>query len=161
MLTTDALLHLASNAEENGDFDRMRHCYERGAALGDADCLHALGYMYDIGEGVLVDKDLAMKLYRQAWRHGSQAAANNIAVLYREQGKPATMFCWFQRLASMNDGSGHLEVAKCYLGGIGVRKDVQAALRHLASTVQSTSISEYEIEEARALLVQLRPHLIK
>jgi len=161
MLRTEALLYLAFDAEQAGDLDRMRQCYERGAALGDADCIQALGYMYDVGEGVAVDKLHAMKLYQRAWRRGSQSAANNIAVLYREQGKPVSMFRWFQRLVSIDDGDAHLEVAKCYLNGIGVRKDIQAALRHLARATQSLDITEFAREEAQALLDQQRPQLIK
>jgi hypothetical protein len=63
---TDALIRIAYDAAEAGNFDHARRCYESGAALGDAMCLQALGYMYDVGEGVVADKKLAMKLYRKA-----------------------------------------------------------------------------------------------
>eukprot|EP01030_Chromulinospumella_sphaerica_P011287 gene11287-11090_t len=96
-VNTDALLLLAWAAGESGDLQSARRCYEQGAALGDPQCLQALGYMYDVGEGVTQDKAQAMTLYRKAWRRGSHAAANNIAVLYREQGKPRLMFRWFER----------------------------------------------------------------
>ncbi|HEY3799400.1 MAG TPA: hypothetical protein VGL58_13700 [Caulobacteraceae bacterium] len=92
MLNTDALLRIAHAANEEGNFARARQCYEQGAAIGDAECLQALGYMYDVGEGVAVDKSLAMKLYRKAWRRGSHAAGTNIAILYQEQGKFGMMF---------------------------------------------------------------------
>lgn len=160
MINTDALLNIAHDAGEEGNFDLARQCYERGAALGDAECLHALGYMYDVGEGVIEDKALAMKLYRRAWRRGSHAAASNIAVLYREQGKLALMFRWFQRVAIAGDGSAQFELAKCYLEGTGVRKDPQAALRCLAAAVQSSFITEQEREDAQALLDTLRPRRV-
>lgn len=159
MPETDALLRIAFAAGEDGDFERARKCYERGAALGDGMCFQALGYMYDVGEGVSVDKALAMKLYRKAWRRGDHAAASNIAILYRERGNMRTMFQWFERVAHAGDGSAQLEMAKCYLSGVGVRKDIQSALRCLAVAKTSYYITEYEREEAEALLAKLRPKL--
>jgi TPR repeat protein len=160
MISTVALLDIAHEAGEKGDFDLARQCYERGAALGDALCLQALGYMYHAGEGVTEDKALAMKLYRRAWRGGDHAAALNIAVLYREQGKPALMFRWFERVALAGDGSAQFEMAKCYLDGTGVRRDPQAALRCLVAAIRSSLISEGEREEAQGLLDTLRPRRV-
>lgn len=120
-------------------------------------CLQALGYMYDVGEGVNVDKPTAMALYRRAWRKGSYAAAANIAILYREQGKYRTMFRWFAKVAEAGDGSAQLHMAKCYLSGQGVRKNPQAALRCLAMAVKSEYIAEFEREEAQELLEELAP----
>jgi TPR repeat protein len=161
MIKTEALLDIAHDAAENGDFDLARQCYERGGALGDARCLQALAYMYDVGEGGIEDKALAMKLYRRAWRGGSHTAALNIAAHYRQQGKPALMFRWFERVARTGDGSALFEMAKCYLDGTGVRRDPQAALRCLATAVRSSLITEYEREEAEALLDTLRPRQVQ
>jgi TPR repeat protein len=157
----DALLIIAHNAGAAGDFDRARQCYEAGAALGDFMCLQALGYMYDVGEGVAPDKVIALKLYRQAWRRGSHAAAINIAIIYREQGKMRTMFRWFERAAIAGDGSAQLQMAKCYLSGVGVRKNVQAALRCLSVANTSSYIAEFERDEAHELLEILKPKLIE
>lgn len=161
MPDTEALFRIAYDAAEAGNFEHARRCYESGAALCDATCLQALGYMYDVGEGVAVDKALAMKLYRKAWKHGSHAAASNIAILYREMGNNRTMFRWYQRVAHAGDGSAQLEMAKCYLRGRGVRRDLQAALRCLAAAERSIYISEYERELAQRLLRRLRPRLVE
>ncbi|RYG22562.1 MAG: sel1 repeat family protein [Burkholderiales bacterium] len=161
MPDTDALLRIAYDAAEAGNFDHALQCYERGAALGDAECLMALGYMYDVGEGVAADKAIAMGLYRRAWKRGSHAAATNIAILYREMGRMRTMFRWYERVARAGDGSAQLEMAKCFLSGTGVRKDVQAALRCLAVANTSYYITEYEREEAQAMLVELKPAIAK
>ena len=159
MANTDALLRLAYAATETGNFEHARQCYERGADLNDPECLHALAYMYDVGEGVIADKAAAMKLYRRAWQRGSHAAGNNIAILYREQGNRQAMFRWFKRVALAGDGSASLEMAKCYLGGLGVRKDAQAAIRCLAAANTSLYISEAERDEVQALLAELKPCL--
>lgn len=160
MLNTDALLQLAYVASDAGDFARARQCYGQGASLGDAECLHALAYMHDVGEGADQDKAIAMKLYRRAWRRGSHAAASNIAILYREQGNMSMMFRWFKRVASAGDGSAQLEMAKCYLVGSGVRRNPPAALRCLAVAIRSDYITEYEREEAQAMLTALSPRAV-
>ena len=157
---TDALLSFAYAAGEDGRLDFQRQCLEQGANLGDPMCLQALGYLYDVGEGVTADKTRAMALYRRAWRRGSHAAANNIAIIYREAGKTRLMFRWFERVARAGDGSAHLELAKCYLEGVGVRRNAPAALRCLAIAQASFYITEFEREEAQALLEALRPRSV-
>jgi len=113
--------------------------------------------MYDVGEGMVADKAMAMRLYRKAWRRGNHAAATNIAILYREMGKKRAMFQWYERVARAGDGSAQLDMAKCLLSGAGVRKNVQAALRCLAAANASDYITEYEREEAQAMLAGLSP----
>jgi len=155
VVSTDALIRIACAAEEEGNFDLARQSFERGAALGDADCMMRLAYMHDVGElGVTADKGRAMQLYRSAWLKGCRGAANNIAILYREQGDRRAMFQWFKREADAGDGSAHLNLARCYLAGTGVRKDVQAALRCLAVAAgcDMQHISQAEREEAQTLL---------
>jgi TPR repeat protein len=99
----------------------------------------------------------AMQLYRRAWRKSCPGAANNIAILCRERGNRRAMFQWFKREADAGDGSAHLDLAKCYLAGTGVRKSVQTALRCLATAISSEYITEAEREEAQAIMETLRP----
>jgi len=113
--------------------------------------------MFDVGIGVSVDKAEAMRWYRQAWRQRSTCAANNIAILYRERGNRRAMFKWFERAALEGDGSAAVAVAKCYLAGIGVRRNPQLAVRWLAAAQNTIYISEEELEEAEAMLANLRP----
>ena len=160
MLSTDVLYRIACAAEEAGNYELARKSYERASALGDADALMAQAYMYDVGLGDVVDKMRAMQLYRRAWRKGCPGAATNIANLYREQGNHRAMFQWFKRQAETGDGGAHLDLAKCYLRGTGVRRCVQMALRCLAVATMSESISEAERDEAQALMETLRPRSI-
>jgi TPR repeat protein len=158
MVDTQALLHIGVAAEQAGDFQHARTAFERGAALGDADCLCWLAYLYDSGEGVDIDKALAMRLYQRAWRmERNGMAGSNIAILYRERQDWRAMFQWWKRVAATGDGSSQLEMAKCYLRGRGVKCDVQAALRCLAAAAGSDYISEYERDLAQRLLRKLRP----
>ncbi len=58
MPDTDALLRIAYDTAEAGNLEHARRCYEARAALSNGMCLQALGYMYDVGEGVVADKAL-------------------------------------------------------------------------------------------------------
>lgn len=102
-----------------------------------------------------------MKFYMKAWKRGSHAAATNIAILYREMGNNRAMFGWYERVARAGDGSAQLDMAKCYLSGTGVRKDIQKALRCLAVANTSEYITEYEREEAQAMRAVLKPQPLK
>lgn len=160
MIDTDLLFLIADAAEEEGKFDFARLSFEQGAALGDIGCLTRLAHMHDVGIGIPIDKAMAMRLYRRAWRRArSSLAANNIAILYRERGQNRAMFAWFRRAADAGDGSAQLDMAKCYIGGVGVRKDAALGLRHLKAAVTSDYISEDERDEAMALMngLALRP----
>lgn len=160
MVSTHALFCIADAAEEAGNYELARQSWERAASLGCADCLTRLAYMFDVGIGVQVDKSHAMQLYRRAWRRGSQVAANNIAILYREQRQHRIMFQWFLRAAKGGDGDALVELAKCYIGGTGVRKSGQEALRCLASAISSDCITEASREEAQALMEGMRPRTV-
>jgi TPR repeat protein len=73
MVDADALFRIGDAAEEAGDFGLALRSFERGSALGSPECLTRLAYLYDVGVGAQVDKDLAM---RRAWRrNGSSVAA--------------------------------------------------------------------------------------
>jgi len=161
MIDTDVLFRIADAAEGDGRLEFARLSFEHGAALGDEACLTRLAHMHDVGIGTPVDKALAMRLYQRAWRRArSVVAANNIAILYRERGRHRTMAAWFRRAAETGDGSAELDLAKCYIDGVGVRKDAVLGLRHLKAAVQSDYICEDEREEAVLLMATLAPRAL-
>ena len=146
-------------AEDGGDLVSARRAFERGAALGDDNCWLRLGLLHDLGKGCETNKVEAMRCYRRAWRRRNIAAANNIAILYREKGDRRLMFRWFERAASEGDGGAYVELAKCYRDGVGVRRSPDAAVRCLAAASSCEFISEAEREEATAVRVAFRPRL--
>lgn len=157
MIDTSVLFRIGDAAEEAGNLAHARKAFERGAALGDATCLCRLALLFDTGKGVEADKATAMRLYQRAWRKERNVVAGwNIVILYRERKDWRPMFRWFQRVAETGDGSSQLDMAKCYLRGRGVKRDVPAALRCLAAAESSFFISEYERDLARRLLRKLR-----
>jgi TPR repeat protein len=91
-------------------------------------CLERVANMLDLGLGCTADKALAMRCYQRAWRRGSNIAANNIAILYREAGNPRAMFRWFKRAVERGDEGANVDLAKCYFGGLGVRRSSVSAV---------------------------------
>lgn len=61
MISMDALFRIGDAAEEVGDHEYARQSFEKGAALGDVNCLIRLAYMFDAGIGVEVDKAFARR----------------------------------------------------------------------------------------------------
>lgn len=161
MIETEALFRIGDTAEDEGDYALALRSFARGDALGCPGCASRLAHMHDCGTGTPVDKPLAMRIYRRLWRtHRSTVAALNLAILYRDWNRPRTMFRWFERAAGEGDGSAQLDLAKCYLDGLGVRRDAQAAIRLLAQAARSDYISEDEREQAEALIACLGPRAV-
>lgn len=148
------------DAQEAGDFDLARLCFEQGARLDDVFCLSRLAYLYDVGIGVPIDKRQARRLYLRAWRLGCHVAGNNLAILHREAGNHAAMARWFRRAVERGDGGARVELAKCYLQGLGVEPSPTLALRHLRMAVAGEGLCENEREEALELLASLGPRLM-
>jgi len=145
----------AHEAWERGDFERAFLLFRRCAELGQVGCMLDLGYFYDEGVGVEQNKDEAMSWYKRAYRLGDSAAASNIAILYREQGRVRLERQWFERSAALGDGDSGLELAKLHLRERGVQRSREKAIELLSSAVRSESITEAGREEAVALLREL------
>lgn len=152
MPTADELFSTGDAAHDAGDFDLALRCFQQGVAAGDVSCLERLAYMYDEGIGVGVDKRFAMRCYQSAWRRGGQVAANNIAILYRQQGNLKAMVRWYKRAIERGDEDARVELAKCYLNGDGVRKSVGSASLQLQLATKAYYITEAAREEAARLL---------
>jgi TPR repeat protein len=159
--TADLLFFKGDAAQDAGDFATARQAFERGAALDDPICWVRLGLMFHDGIGCDADKRKAMQCYRKAWRARDQVAANNIAILYREAGNRRAMFRWFERGAAVGDGDALVELAKCFINGIGVRRNLSIALRYINQAIRSENITEAGREEAEELLAGLRPRSIE
>ena len=83
---------------------------------------------------------------------GGHCAANNIAILYREQGNLRAMVRWYKRAIERGDEDARVALAKSYLNGDGVRKSVSAAALQLRLALKAHFISEAGREEAARLL---------
>ena len=114
-------------AWDSGDFRTAFRLFAAQAQAGDHDVELNLGYFYDVGLGTRKNRVKAMYWYRRAYRRGSGAAASNIATIYRDEGRHAMEFAWYKRAAILQDGDAEVEIAKLYLSGSGVRKEVASS----------------------------------
>ena len=146
----------AHTAWEAGDVKAAFRLFRESALAGDPHSCLNLGYFYDTGLGITKSRTEALRWYRRAYRNGDSAGASNIATVYRAQGRLREAFEWFKRAAAMNDGDAELEVAKCYLDGLGVRKHRGHAIAAIKRALSSSSITEASREQASRIYSQIR-----
>lgn len=115
-----------------------------------------IGYCFDEGLGVSRSKYQALTWYRRAHvadrRSGS--AASNIALVMRARGAHGSAFRWLQKSAVRHDGDTYVDLAKCYLTGLGVTRSVPLCLTLLRRAIRSKHITPAAREEAQSLLRQ-------
>jgi TPR repeat protein len=122
--------------------------FRRAAECGDPTAAGALGYAYDVGQGIRRDKGLALKWYRRAARSGNTVAASNIATVFRDWGNLRRAHQWLLRTVEMGDGDAAVSAGYGYLYGIGVRRNVNSARRMLRRALKDSDTSPYGREEA-------------
>ena len=129
---------------EAGGIQKIRRKTKEGlywlcsaAEKGNYDAMIELGAYYaDTAKG---DKSkLLMALYweKKAWRANCEVAGQNIAVTYSQLGKRRLCHKWLQRGYKRCRWSTRLSLAKTFLCGYGVGKDVQKAKRLLGDVLR-------------------------
>ena len=142
----------AHRAWGSGDLAGAFNCFRLGANDGQYGCMMDLGYFFDEGLGPLCSKHEAMRWYKRAFLNGDSCAASSIAILYRERGNHRGMLRWFIADARRGDGDALVEVAKCYLAGLGTPRSTTMAIAYAHKALRSTQISPAGREEAVGLL---------
>jgi hypothetical protein len=146
----------AHEAWDAGNLDLAFELFSICAAQESDGCMLDLGYFYDEGIGTVANKKQAMYWYKKAYRLGSSAAASNIAILYREQGRFNLTAQWFRRATQLNDGDAEIELAKLLIAGKGIRKSLPGAKEHLLRALASAYITPDGLKEAEELLGQVQ-----
>lgn len=109
-----------------------------------------------LSEGIYCDKnmELAIQLYQKGIDNGSGLAANNLAVIYRDQQNYEKAFELY-KVSQYLDNTDSLNVALCYHFGIGTEKDVEKSFGIFKKIVDKSFEhlhSQYEIDEANYFL---------
>jgi TPR repeat protein len=89
------------------------------------------------------------------WASARDAAASNIATVYRDEGRHRLAFEWFRRATTMKDADAQVDVAKYFLSGAGVAKHRGRAVAALKRAIASKYITPFRREEAEQLLKTL------
>jgi TPR repeat protein len=130
--------------------------YSELASSGAGSGMLNLGYFYDRGIGIRKNRALALMWYRRAYRRGSGAAASNIAMIYRDEGKHRLEAQWYARAVRLKDGDAAVELAKLVIAGRGVRQSKAQASRLLKRASASRFITDSGRDEARTMLAALK-----
>lgn len=114
----------ADAAKESGkSFERMKAAAENG----DARAQSALGYAYDVGEGVAQNLETAAHWYRQAAEQGYANAQFNLAEMTRDgAGVPKSnedALAWYTKAAMQGHSKAQYNVAMMHVNGEGVAVD--------------------------------------
>lgn len=75
------------------NYTEVHASYCKAAKHGDADALYALGWMYENGRGVSVDKSIATQLYSKAAEQGHASAQESLATIKDDSAKSALPIC--------------------------------------------------------------------
>jgi len=146
---------LFNDANAAWDKDNLQRAFElfgKCAELGDPSCQSNLGYFYDEGLHIKKEKKLALYWYYKSYRSGNGGAANNIAILHRENGNANKMLWWFRRAVALRDGDALLALGKCYEGSWGVRKNLEKAKNYYHQVLRSKYVTQLSIEQAQERL---------
>lgn len=125
---------------------------QEAASAGNLAAKFRLGYCYDVGEGMPIDKRRARKLYLEAWRGGEAWAALNMAALCRENGDRRGQIRWLRKAAANGLAEGVLELARETAGRKTVRMHREFLAQNLKTLIRS---SPSDANEARGLLKRL------
>jgi TPR repeat protein len=106
--------------------------WKRAVELGNVVAMVRLGYAYETGRGVKLDKKKAEELYRAAADggvagHSVAAAQNNLGVLLRSANKFEEAFRYFTLAANQGFTDGETNLSACYVNGTGAEVDLSKA----------------------------------
>jgi len=89
--------------------------------------------------------------YRRAARRGDASAANNIAIIHRDNGSRRLALSWFRKALDLGLGDVLLEIARLKAA---TRRGTPDAVRQLRRLLRRRDIAAVTREEAGELLAQ-------
>lgn len=115
------------------ELSRYVQRYIRAAEDGNSKAQLSLGYMYENGEQVEVDKVEAARWYRMAAQSGEVGAMISLGILYQDGdgvGRDLTEAAiWFKKAAGAGNADAQQTLGYMYENGAGVVQDVAEAAR--------------------------------
>jgi len=101
--------------------------YRRAVELGNVEAMVKLGFLYDTGSGVKLDKKKAERLYRAAADRGDAVAQSNFGILLYHEEKFEEAFRYFVLAADQGFTDGENNLGCCYRDGKGTEVDLGKA----------------------------------
>jgi TPR repeat protein len=120
----------------------------RAALRGLPSAQLALSTLLEYGRGLERDPAQALVWLKKAARAGNGSAANNIAIMYRENGKPRLAVQWFRMAVESGDDDALIQLGVHEYWGIGVRADHRHAVASFKRATKSRHITEAGRDDA-------------
>lgn len=135
------------NGQQSQELDGMRWL-KKAAELGDVEAEYTLGNFYQRGEGVKPSLYLARKWYKKAADQGHIKAKINLAHIYmadqdEESFKKALSL--YEEAAVAGDITSMYHLGYMLLKGVGVEKDVSAAISWLKQSATEKFLPSYHL----------------
>ena len=115
----------------DGNYARALAEFRSGADAGAAEAQYWLGLLYDRGQGVARDRDLAYQWFHKAAQQGHSEAQRVVGV-YLDEGKSvpqdlAQAAMWYQRAVAQNNAKAMRNLAQLFIWGRGVGRNFAMA----------------------------------
>jgi TPR repeat protein len=114
------------------DYVQARAWYKKAALQGDTEAIRRGGLMCLNGQGGAPDYKYAARMFRESAEDGDGKAQNWLgsALIYPGVAQDLTQaVAWFTKSADNGISDGQANLARCYLNGMGVERDVFEADR--------------------------------
>lgn len=160
------LCQRAEKQWSDGDLRAAFKLFLAAAKAGWVPAFSTVAHFYDNGWGVKTNIDAALHWYTRAYSENAawyraahrrvdsdSTSANNIGCILRDRGERRKAIVWFQRAVNLGDGDANLNIAKIYLSN---QRDRRKAIHYLQKTIKAAYVTDGSIEEAKALLKQIR-----
>lgn len=137
----------------DADLAKAVDLFKTSATHGNKDAMFMLGALYRDGEGVPADLKSSMHWLRLAVESKSIEAMNELGTIYMHgQGHvdidEAQAFSLFQEAAVCGLSAAQYNLADCYLGGVGVEKNLPKALRWFKeAAVQGDADAQFKLAQ--------------
>ena len=125
--------------------------YQASAKMGNCGAQSALSNLLSVGGEVARDFPQAIFWAKKAVAQGDASAAFNIGTIYRDLGRPALAFRWYERAASMGDTDAHLQIGLCQFFAFGTRQNFHSARSSFERILSAdpSSVCQRTTENAR------------
>ncbi len=145
----------ACDAWDAGKLALAFHLFYAAALKGNGSAINNLGYFYDQGIGVEVNKIAALKWYRKGAKQKDICAQLNLGILYHQLGRIKRAKRALLTSLKTGDDAAALYLAKIYMVETS-KKSQQRAEYFLQKTIDSGNVFNFERKRARVLLTRLQ-----
>ncbi|MFV0468403.1 MAG: tetratricopeptide repeat protein [Dysgonomonas sp.] len=141
------------------DYEQSFHWYERAMKKGNIDATLRLADFMSEGIGCKKNIEKAITLYLICIDKERSIAANNLATIFRDMKNYIEAFKYYKLANDLMSkeyriDTYSLNVAMCYLYGIGVKQDIDTAVEQIKKLVEPNNnySCQFDIDEANYLL---------